>query len=216
MQNIVDNIIVSCYTDNREKPMLKGIGINMLENGGVKKNFSVRDITYIAMFTALMAICSWISIPFAVPFTLQTLGVFCTLGLLGGKRGTAAIGVYILLGAFGMPVFSGFKGGFGVLLGQTGGYIIGFLCSALIYWLITGKYGSRLSVMAAAMTAGLLICYAFGTAWFMVVYTKNTGAVGLGAVLGWCVLPFMVPDAVKLATALLLTNRLKKYTGLLK
>ena len=72
------------------------------------------DLTLCGIFAALLAICAWITIPFAaVPFTLQTFCVFAALGLLGGKRGTIAIAVYLLLGAVGVPVFSGFQGEIG-------------------------------------------------------------------------------------------------------
>ena len=97
----------------------------------------VIDMVYIAMGATLIAICSWISIPTAVPFTLQTFAVFFVLLLLGGERGTLAILIYILLGAVGAPVFAGFNGGIGVLLGNTGGYILGFLFVGLIYMLFT-------------------------------------------------------------------------------
>ena len=66
------------------------------------------DMVYIAVFAVLMAICSWISIPATVPFTLQTFAVFLAVCVLGGKRGTIAVVVYILLGAIGIPVFAGF------------------------------------------------------------------------------------------------------------
>ena len=88
------------------------------------------------IIAALMAICSWISIPLTVPFTLQTFAVFVTLGILGGKRGTLSILVFLLLGAIGVPVFAGFTGGMGILLGNTGGYIIGFILSALVMWIM--------------------------------------------------------------------------------
>ena len=88
------------------------------------------DLAYIAIFAVLIAICSWISIPAAVPFTLQTFGVFIAVGVLGGKRGSLSVLVFILLGAIGIPVFANFSGGIGVLAGPTGGYIIGFLFSA--------------------------------------------------------------------------------------
>ena len=94
-----------------------------------------RDMALVALMTALMAICSWISIPTTVPFTLQTLGVFLACALLGGKRGSLAVFVYLLLGALGLPVFAGFSGGAGALLGSTGGYILGFLLQRRI-----GKY----------------------------------------------------------------------------
>ena len=87
------------------------------------KGLQTRDLAYVAVCAVLMAVCSWISIPAAVPFTLQTFAVFCSLGFLGGKRGTAAILVYLLLGALGIPVFAGFSGGIGILFGTTGGYL---------------------------------------------------------------------------------------------
>ena len=100
----------------------------------MKQHTKTLNLLYMALFVAVMAICSWVSIPSAVPFTLQTFAVFCALCLLGGKRGTIAILVYIALGAIGLPVFSGFSGGIGILLGTTGGYIWGFLLTGLLYW----------------------------------------------------------------------------------
>lgn len=166
------------------------------------------DMVYIAIFAVLMAVCSWISIPMAVPFTLQTFGVFLAVGVLGGKRGTLSIVVYVLLGAIGIPVFAGFTGGLGIVLSNTGGYIIGFIFSALIMWAIEAALGKKTWVLAVSMIAGLIVCYAFGTVWFMYVYAKNMGAVGLATVLGWCVIPFIVPDLVKIALALMLSKRL--------
>ncbi|MCD7746474.1 MAG: biotin transporter BioY [Lachnospiraceae bacterium] len=171
------------------------------------------DMVYIAIFAALMAICSWISIPTTVPFTLQTFGVFMVVGILGGKRGTLSVLVYILLGAIGLPVFAGFSGGIGALLGTSGGYIVGFLFSALTMWLMEATLGKSAVVQIVSMVLGLIVCYAFGTVWFMVVYTSQTGAVGLMAVLGWCIFPFIVPDLLKIALAFVLSNRLRKYVA---
>ena len=98
------------------------------------QNSHLQDIIYIGLFAALIAVCSQIQIPSAVPFTLQTFAVFLCTGLLGGKRGTISVLVYILLGIEGLPVFAGFKGGIVSLLGLTGGYIIGFVFTALIMW----------------------------------------------------------------------------------
>ena len=174
-----------------------------------------RDLVYIALFAVLMAVCSWISIPILqVPYTLQTFAVFLAVGVLGGKRGTLAVLVYILLGAVGVPVFSGFTGGLGILLGNTGGYIIGFLFTALVMWLMEALLGKKIWVLAVSMVLGLIVCYAFGTAWFMVVYARNAGAVGLGTALGWCVIPYIIPDLVKIALALLLSRRLGKILKL--
>lgn len=166
------------------------------------------DMAYIAIFAGVMAICSWISIPAAVPFTLQTFGVFLAVGVLGGKRGTLSVLIYILLGAIGLPVFAGFSGGIGSILGTTGGYIVGFLFSALVMWGMEAAFGKKLWARALSMVLGLAVCYAFGTAWFMLVYARSSGAVGLGTVLGWCVIPFIIPDLVKIALALLLCKRL--------
>lgn len=163
----------------------------------------------IAVCTAVMAVCSWIFIPAAVPFTMQTFGVFLAIGLLGGRNGTLAVLIYLLLGAVGLPVFSGFAGGIGHLFGPTGGYIIGFVFSALFMWLMESLFGKSLKVLILSMVAGLLICYAFGTAWFIVVYTKNTGSIGVMTALTWCVFPYIIPDALKIVLAAGLTRRLR-------
>ena len=170
-----------------------------------------RDLTHIALFAVLMAVCAWITIPMTVPFTLQIFAVFAALATLGGRRGTYAVAVYLLLGAVGLPVGAGFQGGLGWLLGTTGGYIVGFLCIALIYWLITAKLGESLPVKAVACVLDLLVCYVFGTIWFMVVYARTTGPVGVMTALGWCVFPYVVPDLLKLVLAVTLSQRVKGF-----
>ena len=174
------------------------------------RKLTTMDLTCIAVCTVLIAVCSWISIPSVVPFTLQTFAVFCVLELLGGKRGTIAIVVYILLAVLGLPVLHGFSGGPGAVLGTTGGYLLGFILIGLVYWLNEKLFGNRLPARIAALVLGLLLCYAFGTAWFMTVYARNSGPVGLETALGWCVFPFILPDLGKLALAMLLASRLRK------
>ena len=175
-----------------------------------KSKWRAGDLAYTALFAVLRMVCAWITVPLTVPFTLQTFGVFAALGTLGGRRGTYAVAAYLLLGLAGLPVFSGFRGGPGVLLGTTGGYILGFLALALLYWAVTARLGQRPVVMAAAMVLGLVVCYAFGTAWFVILYTRTTGPMTVGAALGMCVLPFVIPDLVKLGLALVLSRRLGK------
>ncbi len=175
-----------------------------------RSKIKVQDMVYIAIGAVLITVCSWISIPTTVPFTLQTFAVFLVLSLIGGKRGTLSVIIYLLLGAVGVPVFAGFKAGFATLLGTTGGYIIGFIFMGLIYWLSERLFGNRLAVRIATLVVGLVVCYAFGTAWFMIVYIGQSGAVGLGTALGWCVIPFIIPDLVKLAVAVLIGTRLRK------
>lgn len=189
---------------------------NDVYNDDKKVKFTVRDMCFIAMFAVIIAVCSWISVPLTVPITLQTFGVFAALGVLGGKKGTIAVIVYVLLGAVGLPVFAGFKLGIGTLLGTTGGYIIGFVLSGIVYWAITDKFGTKLAVTVIAMALGLLVCYAFGTAWFMIVYTGSKGTVTLWSALGWCVFPFIIPDAIKIALAILVSERVGKYAALKK
>ena len=174
-----------------------------------KTKLSVQDMAYIAMFAVIMAVCSWISVPYIVPFTLQTFGVFLAVSVLGGKRGTLAVLIYILLGCVGLPVFAGFTGGFGILLGSTGGYIVGFLFTALIMWAMEKIPGNQTLVTSASMVLGLLACYAFGTVWFVVVYARTTGPVGLWTAMGWCVFPYIIPDLAKMALALALRKRLR-------
>lgn len=180
-------------------------------NTAVQKNiFSTKDMTLIAMFAVLMAVCSWISIPTQVPFTLQTFAVFCALGVLGGKRGFFAVLVYVLLGAVGVPVFAGFTGGIGVLLGTTGGYILGFILSAGFYWLTEKLLGDGLVVRIISMVIGLALCYAFGTVWFMEVYAKTKGGIDLMTALKWCVIPFLLWDAGKIFLSVVISEALKK------
>lgn len=174
-------------------------------------SLSTLDMAYIALMAVLMAVCSWISVPMEIPFTMQTFALFCALGLLGGRRGTIAVLVYILMGAIGLPVFSGFGGGLGRLLGVTGGYIIGFLFTSLTYWLITAVFGMKLWSMLAGLVLGTLACYAFGTAWYVLMYAADSGAVGIAAALVKCVIPFIIPDTVKLTLALLLVNILPQH-----
>lgn len=175
--------------------------------------FRTLDIAYIALFAVLTAVCAWISIPVTpitpVAFTLQTFAVFMALLTLGGRRGTYAVIVYLLLGLVGLPVFSGFTGGPASLLGATGGYLIGFVGTALVFWLLTAKLGESLPVSVIACTLGLAVCYAFGTIWFLKVYTS--GPMDLATALSKCVIPFIPLDLCKLALALLLSRRVKKF-----
>lgn len=169
------------------------------------------DLVLIALFAALMALCAWVTVPYAVPFTMQTFGVFLALLLLGGKRGTICMVVYLLLGAVGLPVFSGFRGGVGALVGSTGGYLVGFIVSALLMWALSGFARKSRWTLAASMALSLAACYAFGTAWFVIVSVRAGKAMTVGAALSMCVLPYIVPDASKLWLACVLARRLKKF-----
>ncbi|MBS7388341.1 MAG: biotin transporter BioY, partial [Eubacteriales bacterium] len=151
---------------------------------------TTKRMTRIALCAALLAPCAWLSVPTQPPFTMQTFGIFLTLLLLGAKDGTIAIGLYILLGALGVPVFSGFNGGMGALMGPTGGYIVGFLLICLIFGLLCGK-GAGLWLKALALLLGLAVCYAFGTLWFVKVYGDTKGSISTLSALSMCVFPFI-------------------------
>lgn len=175
----------------------------------MKEKFSIRDMIYVSLMAVVIALCSWLSVPAAVPFTMQTFAVFGALLLLGGRRGLLAVALYILLGAFGLPVFSGFRGGIGALLGPTGGYILGFLLCALLYRLLEGKLRDLILLIL-----GLLLCYLFGTLWFVYVYSSGGKEIGFGAALMLCVVPYLLPDAIKLLLAFVLARRVKKAVKL--
>lgn len=169
-----------------------------------------QTLTRTAMGAVIIALCAWISIPAAVPFTLQTFGIFLVLAALGGRQGSVAVIVYILLGLIGLPVFAGFSGGPGALLGPTGGYIVGFAFIGPACML-----AERLSLPALARSilgnlAGLAICYGFGTFWFIRVSAMNGSVYSLPAVLAMCVVPFILPDCIKLALALTVGRRLAR------
>ncbi len=155
-----------------------------------------------SLMAALLAVCSWLAIPLPpITFTMQTFGVFLTLGLLGGKWGTVTILLYLLLGAVGLPVFSGFRGGAAALLDVTGGFLWGFLAAGILYWLL-----QRLGKLPA-MVGGLLACYACGCWWF----TVYTGNVGMAGAVMTCVVPYLIPDGVKLWLAYSMSRRIGKY-----
>lgn len=168
-------------------------------------------IVYTGIFAVLLAVCSWISIPAIIPFTLQTFGVFLSVLMLGGKQGTFAILIYLLLGAVGIPVFSNFGAGIGYLLGNTGGYAIGFIFIGLTGWLFEKLFGHKAIPQMIAMLLGLIICYSFGTLWFINLSLNSGGAYELMTVLTMCVFPFIIPDILKLVLAYMISKRLKPF-----
>lgn len=176
-----------------------------------KMKQKIYDLVYIALFTSLIVVCSWITVPLVIPFTLQTFAIFTTIALLGGKRGTISVICYILLGLCGLPVFSKFNSGASALFGATGGYIMGFVLMALIMWGCEKLFGKKTSALVVSMFLGLAVCYLFGSVWYMFVYMDSTGAAGFVAALLQCVVPFIVPDVLKIVLSVLIKKRLGKY-----
>lgn len=185
-----------------------------------KKRESVAyNIAIIAMFVAVIAVCAWASIPIsAIAITLQTFAVCMAAALLGWKRGLATVVAYILLGLVGVPVFSKFQAGASVLAGVTGGYIIGFLFTAVIVGVVSDilkrvkpKKIFEIIFLAAAMVVGIAVCYAFGTAWYVAVCNAKGNSVTVYAALSMCVFPYIVPDLVKVVVAVAIYLSVKKY-----
>ncbi|MDE6031875.1 MAG: biotin transporter BioY [Oscillospiraceae bacterium] len=161
------------------------------------KKINVRAMVFTAIVAALICVASPFSIPMPglVPISLGTFAIYLGSALLGGKRATVAVTVFILIGAVGLPVFTGFTGGFAKLLGVTGGYIIGYIPLAFITGIFAEKF-NKLLFMPVGMILGTAALYTFGTIWFMIA----TGS-GLGAALMSCVVPFLIGDGIKIAVA---------------
>ncbi|MFU0832056.1 MAG: Biotin transporter [Oscillospiraceae bacterium] len=174
----------------------------------MKKNTTF-ELVMCAMFAALTAVFSQLAIPIgSVPINLATLSVFLSGGILGMMGGLVSQVVYILLGAAGLPVFAGFSGGIGVIAGPTGGYIIGYAAAAALVGFMVDKLGRKPFPLAVSMLAGLAVCYFLGTAWFMIV-TKRA----LWDSLTLCVFPFLIGDALKIAVATVITDRVAAIYG---
>ena len=167
----------------------------------IDKNGKITDMAKISLCSVFIAVCSWIAVPGAVPFTLQTFGVFFVLLILGGKRATVSLIIYLCIGALGVPVFSHFKGGIGVLFGATGGFLIGFVVMSLLYWLITSFFGKSGFVKISALLIGDAVCFAFGTVWYITVFLNGFSSGNIRAALTLCVVPFIIPDVLKLILA---------------
>ena len=164
----------------------------------------VKDMTLTAVMAALICIAGPLTIAAGpVPLSLATFAVMLAGTVLGKKWGTAAAGLYLLIGIIGIPVFSGFSGGFQKLAGVTGGYLVGYLPCAFLAGLGAerAEKEGRKWILPAMMVIGTAVLYAIGTAWFM-IQTKNT----LAASMGMCVVPFLPGDAVKIIAASLLAR----------
>ena len=173
-----------------------------------ERRLRIFELAQTAMMSVLIAVCAWVTIPAPVPFTLQTFGVFMALKLLGGGYGTLAVLIYILLGAAGLLVFSGFGAGPGVLLGPTGGYIAGFLLTGLIYKMLESRLKNRY-LEDAALVLGLLVCYFFGTLRFISVMGTRGSAFTWIQGLMTCVVPYLLPDTLKLVLADLISEKIR-------
>ena len=160
----------------------------------------IRSMTRCALMAALMALCAWLAVPVGSgAVTLQTLGVFLALGLLGGGKGCLSILIYLGLGAVGLPVFTGFQGGIGTLLSPTGGFLWGFLIAGGLFRLAEKNLPLWINLMLCQ-----LACYLCGGIWYYFAFGG-----GLWAVILSCVVPYLLPDALKIPLAILLIHKLR-------
>lgn len=176
------------------------------------KLLTVKNMALISVFAAIITVCSWICIPLGpVPFTLQTFAVFATAGILGTKRSLVTIIVYILLGMAGVPVFSQFKAGPAVLAGPTGGYVLGFICTVIIIGVVTEIFSKsrkalRNTMMFLSMVVGDTVCFMVGTVHFMLIMKMD-----LASSLMMCVVPYIVPDLIKMTVATIIIDKVKRH-----
>jgi biotin transport system substrate-specific component len=173
-----------------------------------KRRFSVKDMCLCSLFAALLAVCAWISIPiFSAPITLQTFGIFLALLTLGGFRGSIAVGLYLLLGLIGLPVFAGFKGGIYMLALPSGGFLIGFLLAALLYWGITAEFSPTKWGKLIALAIAMIPCYGLGLWWMMRFLSRPATFFDYAGALS----PYLLLDAVKCFLAWQVSHALRRF-----
>lgn len=180
----------------------------------IMKKFSTKKLLFAAMFVALIAICAQLVIPLPmtqVQFSMVIMAVFMCGAMLEIKYSVLAALTYILLGICGIPVFGKFMGGAGVIMGPTGGYIVAYPFMVVVIGLVVKCFKKRSFIAYfTAMLVSLVLCYAFGTAWL-----AASANIGFGAALMSGVVPFIIPDIVKVALAaylsVILSKRLRTY-----
>ncbi len=176
----------------------------------IKKRAYVKDMATIAMCTSVIIISSWIAIPFAVSITMQLAAIFIISLLFGLKISLASVLLYIFIGFCGLPVFSGFNSGLSAILGPTGGFIIGFIfIPVIINAFKLSKTSAKMSTLLS-MLFSLLACYALGVIWYWKIYARTTDVGFIGA-FSVCVVPFLIPDILKIFLSIFIVSKLKNH-----
>lgn len=159
-----------------------------------------------ALTAAFLCVSAPVALPVGpIPLSAASFVIMLCSTLLGAKRGVAAVALYILIGALGIPVFSGFSGGIGKILEPTGGFIIGYLSLSLIIGVLSQKFGEKKWSYPLSMVFGTAVLYITGTTWYVI-----TTAQPIAAALAVCVLPFIIGDTAKIAVASLVAPHLGK------
>ena len=165
-----------------------------------------KTMTKIAVMTAVTCILGPVSIPIGpVPISLTPLAILLSVYVIGTIEGTVSTFLYVLMGAIGLPVFGGFSGGFGIIAGPTGGYIIGYIFLALIAgWFIHNFY-DIIWVQFLGMCLGTAVLYTFGTVWL-----AKVAGMSFQAALAAGVLPFIAGDILKIICTIALGRAINK------
>lgn len=172
-----------------------------------------QKIALTGILAAMICLVSPFSFQFgAIPVSLATFAVYIAACTVDAKISVCSVMIYILLGAAGLPVFSNFSGGFHMLSGVTGGYIIGYIPCSLIIALLTKKFSSKKYMYPVSMILGTAVCYITGTLWYIMQTESN-----ITSALIVCVVPFLIGDAIKISAASVIGITLKKrLSGFLK
>ena len=171
-------------------------------------NTKTKELTLTALMAAIICVLGPLSVPLPfspVPISLTMIGIYLAVYAVGMWRGTIALLVYLLLGLVGLPVFSGFTGGPAKLLGPTGGYLIGFIFTALISGFFIDRFWKKRLLSALGMILGIGVAYVFGTVWLAYV-----AGMTFGQALAAGVIPYVGFDLVKIVILMIVGPELKK------
>jgi len=170
------------------------------------KKISTTTMAVVALMTAVLCVLAPFSIPVGpIPISLATLGLYLAVIILGRKRAVTVCLLYLLIGFIGLPVYSGFSGGPAKLLGPTGGYLIGYVFLTYIAGIIVDKFPKNHWLCLLGLVIGTVVCYIWGTGWM--AYQMKLAfveAIMIGVV------PFLVGDVIKIATAVWIGQMIKK------
>ena len=163
---------------------------------------TTRDMTFVALFTALTAACA-VFPPFQPPFVpapiiVQNIGVMLAGSILGARRGSLSLALFVVLVAVGMPILTGWRGGFGVILGPTGGFVLSWIPAAFVVGWLVEKLWNRLdfwNLLLCNVIGGIVVVYVIGIPWLAVVANAELGKTILGSAV------FVPGDVIKAIVA---------------
>ncbi len=173
-------------------------------------NKKIKDIAIISVAAAMICVVSPVSIPIGdIPISLATFIIYLIAAIIGPKKGTISVLVYILVGIIGVPVFSNYRAGISVIVGVTGGYIVGYIPLALLTGIFIYKCKGKIWMYPIGMILGTIVCYFIGTIWYMFNTHNNL----MGSLLV-CVVPFLLFDLIKIVLSSVLAYLMNKKLSL--